>query len=53
MADGAVMLPGPTGQVLSELPSPPSPLNLMLNLLIYTDPQLAPHFQNLHLTWEL
>lgn len=37
VADGAVMLPGPSGQVPSELPPPPSPPNLMLHLLMYTD----------------
>lgn len=32
MADGAVMLPAPAGQVLAEPPPPPPPVNLMLHL---------------------
>lgn len=32
VADGAVMLPTPTGQVLSQPPPPPPPLKLMLHL---------------------
>lgn len=40
MADGAVVLPAPTGEVLSQPPSPPPPLKLVLHLEKTYTPQI-------------